>query len=195
MKAIFLTLIGSALFWVTTEAADAFAVELYDKTSIYGDFDKEDECWTDGPENPTLPVSDDCIPASTKLKIEYLLRKNPSVLAAIKEKYIRCDNSYYKSVGLTNVCPSEVAYPTKVQVYGTMCYVVKPESQCIRYAKCEGKSGCLENDASKSECLMDSFRQFDTWIYCENCGFRLVQLRLPQCCTCSKYEECQSGSG
>lgn len=65
-QAIFLTLIGSALFWVTTEAADAFAVELYDKTSIYGEFDKEDECWTDGPENPTLPVSDDCIPASTK---------------------------------------------------------------------------------------------------------------------------------
>lgn len=65
-QAIFLTLIGSVLFWAATEAGDTFAVEFYDKTSIYGDFDKENECWTDGPDNPDLPVSDECIPASTK---------------------------------------------------------------------------------------------------------------------------------
>ena len=48
--------------------------------------------------------------------------------------------SYYTPVGLDNVCPSTVAFPTKVKVYDTECYIVKPEKQCISYAKCEAKT-------------------------------------------------------
>lgn len=44
--------------------------------------------------------------------------------------------SYYTPIGIENICPSEITFPTKVEVYGSRCYIVKPELQCISYAKC-----------------------------------------------------------
>lgn len=43
---------------------------------------------------------------------------------------------YYTPIGIENICPSEITFPTKVEVYGSRCYIVKPELQCISYAKC-----------------------------------------------------------
>lgn len=54
-------------------------------------------------------------------------------------RYFSCIFSYYASVGIQNVCPSDVAYPTKLEIHGTQCYIVKPEQQCISYAKCSEK--------------------------------------------------------
>ncbi|XP_022338880.2 uncharacterized protein LOC111134272 [Crassostrea virginica] len=190
MQALLQSLVGSIFLLSLSVAEDEFAVQYYDKTSVYGTYDKEKKCWSEGPDNPELPVSDECQPASVQLKLEYLLKKNPAVQNAIKEKYLHCDKSYYTPVGLDNVCPSTVAFPTKVKVYDTECYIVKPEKQCISYAKCEAKTGCLSSNDYKSTCLMDSFREFETWIYCQTCGFRLITLKLPQCCSCNKYDTC-----
>lgn len=44
--------------------------------------------------------------------------------------------SYYTPIGIENICPSEITFPTKVEIYGSRCYIVKPELQCISYAKC-----------------------------------------------------------
>lgn len=46
--------------------ADLYAVSRYDKTSLYAEYDKEGECWTDGPTNPDLPVGDECQSAAVK---------------------------------------------------------------------------------------------------------------------------------
>ena len=54
-------------------------------------------------------------------------------------RYFSCIFSYYASVGIQNICPSDVAYPTKLEMYGKQCYIVKPEQQCISYAKCSEK--------------------------------------------------------
>lgn len=59
-------MIGFVFFWVIIEVVDVFVVELYDKISIYGEFDKEDECWMDGLENFIFFVFDDCILVSIK---------------------------------------------------------------------------------------------------------------------------------
>ncbi|XP_052707230.1 uncharacterized protein LOC128182555 [Crassostrea angulata] len=204
MQVITVVFVISLLFWshVVSEDSpvakqaerrdtDLYAVSNYDKTSLYGEYNKEDECWTDGPTNPDLPVGDECQSAAVKLKIEYLLRKNPAVNEEIKEKYLHCANTYYTPYGLDNVCPSEVTFPTTVEIYGKTCYIVKPEKQCLTYVKCDDAPGCSGSTTEESKCLMSYFRDFNAWVYCENCGFTMVKLRLPQCCTCNKYEECE----
>lgn len=45
--------------------------------------------------------------------------------------------SYYTPYGLDNVCPTEVTFPTTVEIYSKKCYIVKPEKQCLTYVKCE----------------------------------------------------------
>uniref|UniRef100_A0A8W8M3U1 Uncharacterized protein n=1 Tax=Magallana gigas TaxID=29159 RepID=A0A8W8M3U1_MAGGI len=49
---------------------------------------------------------------------------------------------------------------------------------------CDGKS------LSSCNCLQDGFRAFKVWIYCDFCGFKLINLELPQCCSCKRYNKC-----
>lgn len=51
--------------------------------------------------------------------------------------YAKLVFSYYTPYGLDNVCPSEVTFPTTVEIYGKTCYIVKPEKQCLTYVKCD----------------------------------------------------------
>ena len=50
-----------------------------------------------------------------------------------KTKYV-C--RYVTPVGLENICPSNIAYPTSVTYRGQTCYIVKPEKQFLTYVKC-----------------------------------------------------------
>lgn len=45
---------------------DLYIYSHYDKTSKYGEYDKDKDCWTDGPTNPDLPVGDECQSAAVK---------------------------------------------------------------------------------------------------------------------------------
>nr|XP_022338877.1 uncharacterized protein LOC111134271 [Crassostrea virginica] len=172
------------------EPVDKYALEEYDQTSRYGDYYKDNACWKDGPYNPRLPVDDQCQSAAVKLKIGYLLKKNPAVEEEIKEKSLYCGDTYFTPVGLENICPSNIAYPTSVIYRGQTCYIVKPEKQCLTYVKCASKAGCSNAETPSSTCLMSYFRSFNVWVYCEDCGFKLIELSLPQCCTCNSYQKC-----
>lgn len=41
-----------------------------------------------------------------------------------------------------------------------------------------------------STCLPDGYRTFPVWIYCDYCGLKLINLELPQCCSCKRYNKC-----
>lgn len=41
-----------------------------------------------------------------------------------------------------------------------------------------------------STCLPDGYRTFPVWIYCNYCGLKLINLELPQCCSCKRYNKC-----
>uniref|UniRef100_K1Q0K4 Uncharacterized protein n=1 Tax=Magallana gigas TaxID=29159 RepID=K1Q0K4_MAGGI len=54
----------------------------------------------------------------------------------------------------------------------------------------KGKDPCYGTSMSSSTCLPDGYRTFYVWIYCDYYGFRLINIELPQCCSCKKYNNC-----
>lgn len=165
-----------------------------DIQTVVGEFNKHDDCWESGPDNVDLSVSDERQSVGIRFIIGYLLRKNPFVEYAIKSRHRQCDHRQsFATLGLQSSCPSELSFPTKVKFLGKRCYVVQPEKQCVTYAKCSEKSPChngFGTGSERSKCLQDNFRTFHVWVYCERFGFRLIQLNLPQCCSCNKFSLC-----
>eukprot|EP00105_Crassostrea_gigas_P007382 XP_011421602.1 PREDICTED: uncharacterized protein LOC105324248 [Crassostrea gigas] len=165
-----------------------------DFQTVVGEFNKHDDCWESGPDNVDLSVRDERQSVGIRFIIGYLLRKNPFVEYAIKSRHRQCDHRQsFATLGLQSSCPSELSFPTKVKFLGKRCYVVQPEKQCVTYAKCSEKSPChngFGTGSERSKCLQDNFRTFHVWVYCERFGFRLIQLNLPQCCSCNKFSLC-----
>lgn len=49
----------------------SFAIEYYEKrASVYGKYSRADQCWTEGPNNPSSSVSDECQP--TRIQYELI---------------------------------------------------------------------------------------------------------------------------
>ncbi|XP_056016756.1 uncharacterized protein LOC130046528 [Ostrea edulis] len=123
-------------------------------------------------------------------KIEYALTKYPAVEESLKSISIKCNLAYVNDIGLEETCPTELQRATQVYINGEECAVVRPGYQCVTFAVCQQlKLPC--SGSGSSECLYDGFRYFRAWVYCKSCGFKLVKLKLPQCCSCRKFQVCE----
>ncbi|XP_022310526.1 uncharacterized protein LOC111115906 [Crassostrea virginica] len=172
--------------------------------SIYGDYTPEDCCWTYGPQPPELKVNHECQSESVRQEIEYNLSQYPAVEQALMKSAMNCENNHWGSEGLSDSCPSEYLRATQVRRWGILWYIVRPNVQCVTYRKCYTTKNCATASSvggrkrspiqcsygSDSTCLPDGYRTFQVWIYCSLYGFRLVDLELPQCCSCKRYNSC-----
>ncbi|XP_022336070.2 uncharacterized protein LOC111132539 [Crassostrea virginica] len=164
----------------------------YEK-SPFGNYDPRNQCFERSPRNFFLRVSSKCQSQRIRRCIDYALRKNPAVAEAIKGKSSKCNKAYVNYAGLDETCPTKINIAMSVYLGREKCHVVTPYQQCVTFSSCQTpRGGCAASRVApfSSSCLYDGFRESDVWVYCQHCGFKLVKLVLPQCCSCRKWSLC-----
>ncbi|XP_048767068.2 uncharacterized protein LOC125674070 [Ostrea edulis] len=159
-------------------------------------YNKKDECYLWGyPKNRKLPIGYGDQDSKIKRKICDALKDYPAVKESLKNSRIECENAYdYHYNGQDETCPTELKLVTKVYIGKEWCDVAKPDYQCVTAASCsKPKDYCAGNQKwpKSSSCLEAGFRYFRVWVYCYSCGFKLIKLNLPQCCSCRKVVMCE----
>ncbi|XP_011428252.1 uncharacterized protein [Magallana gigas] len=97
-----------------------------------------------------------------------------------------------------DTCPTRLRYITSLVYVGPnqkeQCYVVSPERQRVTYALCGG-TGCYGNPHCKSQCVRSGLTRLQFWVWCPNCGFKLIARWYPQCCSCYTRFPCLTYGG
>ncbi|XP_048742943.2 uncharacterized protein LOC125656381 [Ostrea edulis] len=160
--------------------------------SPYGYYDAKDMCFRRPPVNFPLSVRSTCQTPKVRRELEYALKKYPAVEESLRSSYIKCNLAYVNDIGLDETCPTYLQQVTQVYLGKERCDVVRPHYQCATFAVCKRTRSCAGplGLSFASTCLYDGFRQFRVWVYCKSCGFKLIKLKLPQCCSCRKYKVC-----
>ncbi|XP_056016039.1 uncharacterized protein LOC125674073 [Ostrea edulis] len=138
---------------------------------------------------------------SSKRTIHYVLKEYPAVKEALKNSHIECEKAYnyYRYYdGQEETCPTELQLVTKVYIGEEWCDVAKPDYQCVTAASCQTpKEPCAgyQKWPRTSSCMYAGFRYFRVWVFCRSCGFKLIKLKSPQCCSCWTFQMCEGDGG